>query len=246
MPERVKAIVEYDGTRYHGWQIQTNQITIQEVLTDAVSRINGTPVILHAAGRTDAGVHARGQVIHCDVGRHYPPEKWMSAVNSLLPPDIRVMAVEHVSEEFHARLSAKAKLYAYQIWTGRTVSPFWYRYVHSVMPNFDWERVKQAANGFVGTHDFTPFTVSTCEVASRVRTVYSIHFNHLTDNVTAIEFFGNGFLRYMVRRMVGTLLDIGRHRLAADAIPAILAGIEGFPPGPTAPSRGLTLLRVDY
>ncbi|MBX7220894.1 MAG: tRNA pseudouridine(38-40) synthase TruA [Blastocatellia bacterium] len=243
--KRLKVILEYDGTNYCGWQMQPSGVSIQGLLTAAWTRIEGHPVILHAAGRTDAGVHALGQVMHLEVGKKLAAERWQAAVNSMLPPDIRVRQVEPCPADFHARFSAVGKLYRYRFWKGRVVSPFWYRYVHPVPANLNWVAMQEAAAGLLGTHDFTAFTVADCETATHVRTIIDIQWSNPTDDLTEISFYGNGFLKYQVRRMVGALLEIGRGRLPVATIGNCL---RGMPPAAllTAPAKGLTLVRVDY
>lgn len=256
---RLKLVIEYDGTDYAGWQMQDNAVTVQSVLADAFACVAETRVTLHAAGRTDAGVHAFGQCVHCDVEKNLAPEKWHGALNANLPRDIRVRSVEQVSNDFHARRSAVSKRYRYQFWRGRTVSPFWARTVTAVPATLDWEAMRAAAPDFIGTHDFMPFSVAALEVVTTVRTIFSVTWlGFETDRepaperwgtpeeVVAVEFFGDGFLRYQVRRMVGTLLDIGRGKLPREAVREILCDTKRFAAGATAPPQGLTLIRVDY
>jgi tRNA pseudouridine38-40 synthase len=263
MSHRLKLVIEYDGTDYAGWQMQDNAVTVQSVLSDAFARVAQARVVLHAAGRTDAGVHARGQIVHCDVEKPLSPEKWHGALNANLPPDIRVRSVECVGDDFHARRSAISKRYRYQFWRGRTVSPFWKRYVTAVPVALDWDAMRAASADFTGTHDFMPFSVLALEVATTVRTIFSVTWRGfeedretarqqdgeqwgMPDDIVAIDFHGDGFLRYQVRRMVGTLLDIGRHKLPPEAVREILCDTKRFAAGATAPPQGLTLIRVDY
>lgn len=242
---RLKSLIEYDGTHFNGWQIQPGHPSIQGTLTEAFERIEGHPVTLHAAGRTDAGVHALGQVIHCTVLKELPPERWQAALNSRLPPDIRVRSVSRCGADFHARLSARQKVYAYRFWKGRIISPFWHRYVVAVPTSINWEAMHIAAQSLVGTFDFTPFTVADCEVQTRTRTISDISWRPLSDEVISLEFSGNGFLKYMVRRMVGLLMDVGLNRYPVSVVSEVLAG-RSSPQITTAPAKGLTLIRVDY
>jgi tRNA pseudouridine38-40 synthase len=242
----LKAVVEYDGADYCGWQIQAGAPSIQAALVQAIAKINGAPVAVHAAGRTDAGVHAQGQVIHAHVGKRLPEERWKGALNAHLPPDIRVRSVVYAAPDFHARRSARAKLYRYQFWRGNTVSPFWRRYVTDVPATLAWDAMRDASGALVGTHDFAPFSVAHLEVATTVREIFSVAWRDVNEDVRCVEFYGTGFLRYQVRRMVGTLLDIGRRRLPASAIGDILRRTPGFSAGATAPPQGLTLVQVDY
>ena len=261
---RLKLTVEYDGTDYAGWQTQTNAPSIQSVLSAAFVPLTGCPALLHAAGRTDAGVHALGQVGHTDVVRARPVETWCAALNAHLPPDIRVRRVEVVGPDFHARKSARAKLYHYAFWRSRIESPRWRRYTLTIRDALDWAAMVTAAQHFVGRHDFAPFTVTECAVQTTVRTIHWVAWYPAPDapepglgdplwpsELTAVAFYGDGFLRYQVRRMVGALLSVGRRRLAPDAIRDLLCGkmlcgIKQFVPITTAPPQGLTLMRVDY
>lgn len=242
---RLKSIIEYDGTDFHGWQIQPGHPSIQGALTQAFERVQGSPVTIHAAGRTDAGVHALGQVIHCDVLKELPTERWQAALNAQLPPDIRVRSVSRCEPEFHARRSARQKVYAYRFWPGRVVSPFWSRYAVSVPTSINWEAMQTAAQSFIGTFEFTPFTVADCEVNSHIRTIFDISWRTLPDNVISLEFSGNGFLKYMVRRMTGLLIDVGTNRYPTSMVSAVLMG-QRTAQITTAPAKGLTLVRVDY
>ncbi|MFQ3582937.1 MAG: tRNA pseudouridine(38-40) synthase TruA [Chloracidobacterium sp.] len=256
---RLKLTIEYDGTAFAGWQTQANAPTIQSALAAAFTPLLGHPAQLHAAGRTDAGVHALGQVVHTDVAPVRPPETWRAALNAHLPDDIRVRQVEVVGADFHARKSARAKLYHYAFWRGQVESPRWRRYSLLVPMQLDWEAMREASAYFVGRHDFAPFSVADRTVQTSIRTIHRVMWfpppaGAATDDhdplrpaeLVAVAFHGDGFLRYQVRRMVGTLLAVGQRKVPPEAVRQILCLTKQFAVGPTAPAQGLTLMRVDY
>lgn len=253
---RLKLTVEYDGTAYAGWQTQANARSIQSVLAAAFTPLLGQPAQLHAAGRTDAGVHALGQVVHTDVHQVRASDTWRAALNAHLPPDIRVRQVEQVGEDFHARKSARGKLYHYAFWCGRVESTRWRRYSLHIPQPLNWEAMQEAAQYFVGCHDFAPFSVADRTVQTTVRTIYQVTWQggafapsdtpFSPPELMAVAFYGDGFLRYQVRRMVGTLLAVGQGKLPSVAVAKILCGTKEFTAAATAPAQGLTLMRVDY
>lgn len=240
----LRLTLQYDGTDYAGWQTQPHQPTIQGRLTEVLSRIEGKRVQLHGAGRTDAGVHALGQVANYLTAKPIACDRLKRALNASLARDIRVVAVEEVDEGFHARFSAKQKTYRYVIALGETVSPFEYRYVHHHPYKLNLEALRQAALAMIGRHDFAAFATA-AGTESTTRTITALEVERQGERLI-VEVTGNGFLRYMVRTMVGTLLDVGRGRLQADAIPRILASRDRSLAGETAPASGLTLVKVDY
>ncbi|HXG63574.1 MAG TPA: tRNA pseudouridine(38-40) synthase TruA, partial [Blastocatellia bacterium] len=208
----IKITIQYDGTNYHGWQVQPNGRTIQGELTRVLSLLDHRPVTVHGAGRTDAGVHAEGQVASFRLERDFEPLALRAAINGNLDPDIRVTAVEFVEDSFHARFSARCKTYRYQIVTGDVVSPFEYRYVHHHRGALDVEEMRRAASMLIGTHDFSAFAAADSEAGDRVRALYRLDLES-QDNKIIILAEANGFLRYMVRTIVGTLIEVGRgHR----------------------------------
>ncbi len=259
---RLKLTVEYDGTEYAGWQTQANARSIQAVLAAAFAPLLGQPAQLHAAGRTDAGVHALGQVVHTDVHQARAPDTWRAALNAHLPPDIRVRQVEVVDAEFHARKSARGKLYHYAFWCGRVESTRWRRYSLHVPQPLDWEAMREAAQHFIGRHDFAPFSVADRTVQTTVRTIHRVLWYGQAipekpvgdtsgpavspPELAGVAFYGDGFLRYQVRRMVGTLLAVGQGKLPPVAVAGILCGAKEFAAAATAPPQGLTLMQVDY
>ncbi len=256
---RLKLTIEYDGTDYAGWQTQSNARSIQTALAEAFVPLTGRPAQLHGAGRTDAGVHALGQVAHTDVAETRSPDAWRAALNAHLPSDIRVRRVEIVGADFHARRSARAKLYHYAFWRGRVESPRWRRYSLTVPATLDWDAMREAAQHFVGRHDFAPFTVADRATLTTVRAIHRATWHSAADagdpdqryplcppELIAVAFYGDGFLRYQIRRMAGALLAVGRRKMPPEAIREILCGAKPFAPIATAPPRGLTLMRVDY
>jgi len=240
----IKLSLEYDGTNYCGWQIQPNGVTIQGVLTEFLNRLEGRPVTLHGAGRTDAGVHALNQVANFFTEKTIPCDKLKRAINGNLPPDIRVREVEEMPMDFHARFSAKGKSYCYQLAVGEIVSPFEYRYFYHYPYKLDLEKMQLGANFLLGTHNFSAFATAP-ETHSCVRTITRVDVIEKQDQIN-VQVEGNGFLRYMVRTIVGTLIEVGRCKIAPERIADILESGERSKAGATAPACGLTLLKVNY
>jgi tRNA pseudouridine38-40 synthase len=246
-----KLLLQYDGTDFHGWQIQANLRTVQGELTRVLSLLDDRAVTVHGSGRTDAGVHAEGQVANVHLQREISPDKLRSAINGNLETDVRVLSVDIVPVDFHARYSAIGKTYCYRVVTGRVMSPFWRRYAIRDSRQFDLEAMRQCGKLFLGEHDWTAFSAAQSDAESRVRIVTSLDLSQRRDSrgtCDLIEFniSANGFLRYMVRSMVGTLLAVGRNEIdEARVRRAIVEGDRSLV-GPTAPANGLTLLHVDY
>lgn len=241
----VKIELEYDGTRYHGWQRQNNAISIQEVLEEAISSITGEKISVIGAGRTDAGVHALGQVANFITNTRIPIDKLPYAINSKLPEDIIVKDAQIVPESFHARKSAKAKVYVYSILNSRFASPL-QRYFSYFFPlPLDVEAMRKAGKYFLGVHDFAGFRSTGSAVKSSVREIYRLEVNKNNDLIT-IEIEANGFLYNMVRIISGTLLDVGISKISLDEIPAIIASRDRDRAGKTLPPQGLCLKKVIY
>ncbi|MBK7993731.1 MAG: tRNA pseudouridine(38-40) synthase TruA [Blastocatellia bacterium] len=240
----IKLTLQYDGTNYCGWQIQPNGTTIQGILTEILRRITSEKIILHGAGRTDAGVHAFGQVASFLTEKQIACDKLKRAINGNLPLDIRVSSVEEVAQDFHARFSAKGKSYRYQVGIGEIVSPFKYRYFYHYPYKLNLLNLQIAASNLIGTHNFAAFATAP-ETHSCIRTITSIEIEEKEDKLI-FQVSGNGFLRYMVRTIVGTLLEVGRGKLEVEKIIKILQSQDRSQAGPTAPACGLTLLKVDY
>jgi len=242
---RFKLIIEYDGTEYHGWQVQPNGRTIQAVLQGALTRMTGESAVVVAAGRTDAGAHACGQVISFSLQRPMSTQALQGALNALTPPDICITAVEVVGDDFHPRRAARSRTYAYRIWNARWVSPFWRRYAWHVPRGLEREQMRAAAAHLLGEHDFTSFQAAGCEAKQPVRRVLRSDLDHSGHLITyTIE--ATGFLRYMVRNIIGTLVEVGFGERDAAALPALLAARDRTFAGPTAPACGLYLQRVNY
>jgi tRNA pseudouridine38-40 synthase len=248
----IKLTIAYDGTDFHGWQIQPGVPTVQGLLVEILERMTQENLSLQGAGRTDAGVHAAGQVASFQTASGLAPEVFLRACNALLPAAIRVRAAEEVPFDFHARWSAQDKTYRYRIYRGQVLPPFICRYVLHEPRALDFEAMAAAGRHFEGEHDFTSFAASTGdEEEDRDRImVRSVHRSELTVDVDAEEWIyticGQSFLRNMVRKIVGTLLEVGRGRLAADDIPALLERRDRTCSGPTAPPQGLCLMGVTY
>lgn len=241
----IKIILEYDGTEYHGWQIQPEGQTIQGLLTEILSRLDHRPVTVHGASRTDAGVHACGQVANFFLHREMAECDLRRALNANLPPDVRVKHVEFVPADFHARYHALSKTYRYRIYCGPVVSPFLYRYVHHLAVPVEIEPMEKAAEVLLGEHDFSAFSTRERPGRSRIRRVLEVKLWRRQDVVT-FEITANGFLRYMVRAIMGTLWEIGRGKRPVEDMAHLLQAGDRRLAGPTLPAKGLTLVRVDY
>jgi tRNA pseudouridine38-40 synthase len=240
-----KITIQYDGTNYHGWQMQPNGRTVQGELTRALSIVDHRPVTVYGAGRTDAGVHAEGQVANFFVERDFEPRLLRDAINGNLDRDIRVLEVVPVSDAFNARYSATQKTYRYRIWTGEVGSPFVYRYVHHYRSGLNIEEMRHAAGTLIGTHDFTAFTVASSDAEDHVRTLIDLDIGQDANEISIIA-SADGFLRYMVRTIVGTLIEVGRGKRTAASVAETLESLDRANAGPSAPANGLTLVRVDY
>jgi tRNA pseudouridine38-40 synthase len=237
-----RLLVQYDGTNFHGWQIQSKLRTVQGELTRVLSLLDGRDVHVHGSGRTDAGVHAEGQVANVQLVRDIAPEKLRNAINGNLAADLRVLSVDIVPDDFHAR---------YRLVHGQVRSPFWGRYAHQESRPLDLERMRTVARMFIGEHDWTAFSAADSDSESRVRNVSQLEISSRYDergHCDLIEFTvsANGFLRYMVRSIVGTLLAVGRGEIDESTIQRAIAEGERSLAGATAPPHGLTLINVEY
>ncbi len=241
----LKMTVSYVGTRFAGWQVQPGRPTVQGILEDRISRMLQEPVRIAGAGRTDAGVHARGQVANFATGSRIPVEGLLRGLNARLPPDIAVMRVQEAPESFHARVDARGKEYRYRLTRAEIVSPFDAPFVVPVRGRLDVDAMRRAAEVFLGTHDFTSFCPVNSEIANKVRT---LSLSDVTETGREVEYrvIGNGFLRHMVRTLAGTLILAGGGRLDACAVSLILRAMDRRQAGPVAPARGLVLERVFY
>jgi tRNA pseudouridine38-40 synthase len=249
MPSRLKLIVSYDGASFSGWQSQANRNTIQDRLENAFQCICSNPVRVHGAGRTDAGVHALAQCAHVDLAkRRYEPDRWVSALNGLLPPAIRVMRCRFVSEAFHARFSAKGKTYRYRVWNAAVLPPFESGRAWHVAGALDFDRIVLAAEEFCGEHDFASFSANRgTPETNTVRIIRAVRLRRAGPCIS-MEFDGDGFLYKMVRMMAGTLVRIGLNKSSPQDISARLRSPrKAVSRGRTAaPADGLFLIRVRY
>ena len=246
-----KLLIQYEGTDFHGWQSQEGQRTVQGELTRALSLIEGREVILHGSGRTDAGVHAEGQVASVRIQREITPEKLRAAINGNIAKDVRVLQAEVVNDEFHARYSALEKTYVYRVVNAHVMSPFWSRYAHHEARALDLEKMEAAAKLFLGEHDWTAFSAAQSDVEDRVRTITELMISERFDErsqskLIEIRVTGDGFLRYMVRAIAGTLMAAGRGELNNHEVEAAIEKKVRPAPAVTAPACGLTLLSVRY
>ena len=241
----IRLTIEYDGTAYAGWQLQPNGPTIQQVMEEALANLLHESVRLHGSGRTDAGVHARGMVACFATEKAIPLRAFSDGLNSLLPPDIAVREAVEVSPDFHPRYAAKGKLYRYTIHSGGRRSPLSRLYAWHLRGELDLDAMRLAANWMEGEHDFAALRGAGCAAKTTVRRIDCITVEKNGDMVT-IDVKGSGFLKHMVRNMVGTLVEVGQGRRAADSITAMLAAGERGGAGITAPARGLCLMEVYY
>jgi tRNA pseudouridine38-40 synthase len=247
MSRRVKLTVSYDGTAYAGWQVQPNGTTIQEVMEGAFSRILQEPVRLRAAGRTDAGVHAREQVVDFADAGVRDLETIVRGGNALLPPAIRVLSASVAPETFDARRHATEKEYRYFLYLSPVDSPFLSRYAWHIEAPLDLEAVREGLSHLVGEHDFSSFRGQGCTAISPVRTVFRAEVaKHDVPGLVSIDVAGAGFLRHMVRNIVGTVVNAGKGKHSADHIGEILRARDRSAAGVNAPPNGLFLWRVSY
>jgi len=247
MVRRVKLTVAYDGTAYVGWQMQPNGTSVQAVMEDALARILQEPVRLRAAGRTDAGVHAREQTVDfADAGKR-DLATIVRGGNGLLPPGIRILSASVVPESFDARRHATEKEYRYFLYLSPVDSPFLSRYAWHIETPLDLDAVREALSHLTGEHDFTSFRGQGCTAKSPVRTIFRAGVaGHDVPGLWSIDVAGEGFLRHMVRNMVGTVVDVGKGKHLPERVGEILQARDRTQAGVTAPAHGLFLWRVAY
>ena len=242
---RIHLIVEYDGTAYAGWQRQANAMTVQEKLERAILKLTGEELCVSGASRTDAGVHALGQSAHFDTESRIPADKFSFALNTMLPPDIRVIRSEEVSPEFHARFSTRGKRYRYLFHAAPHAGALTRNtHAHVIYP-LDAERMQAEAQDLVGTHDFAAFAASGSVVKDTVRTIYRAEVTREGSEIRLVV-EGSGFLYNMVRIIAGTLIGVGSGKLEPGAFKRAIASGDRLDLGITAPSHGLTLMEVFY
>ncbi len=246
---KYKVIVAYDGTHYNGWQIQTNGVAIQNVLQNTIQQITQTSTHITGAGRTDAGVHAKGQVAHFVVNNPLDLFRLKHSLNRLLPADIRVIDITEVPLNFHARYSATSKIYHYHLHLGPVNDPFQRHYRWHLRHPVNIELLRKAALYFIGTHDFTTFANDSVGGIARrdpVRTIYRLDVVLEEEGGVRLEFSGNGFLYKMVRNIVGTLVDAASGEIDLEEIPPLFAAKDREQAGRGAPAHGLFLIQVNY
>jgi tRNA pseudouridine38-40 synthase len=246
-----KLTLQYDGTDFHGWQMQGELRTVQGELTKALSQIDSRDVVVHGSGRTDAGVHAEGQVASAILHKEIIPKKLRAAINGNVGRDLRAIEVEAVDDEFHARYSAIEKTYVYRVVNRPVISPFSFRYAHHEARALDLERMRASAELFLGEHDWTAFSSAQSDAETKIRTITQLSIDERFDErgrcpVIEITTSAEGFLRYMVRSIAGTLLAVGRGELDNQLVAQAITKGDRSLVGPTAPACGLTLVSVRY
>jgi tRNA pseudouridine38-40 synthase len=246
MTRNIRLLLEYDGTGYHGWQRQLDAITIQGVLEDAVARLTQAPVAIIGSGRTDAGVHARGQVANFRTDSAIPLQAFHQGLNSLLPKDIAVLEATEAPLEFHARKSARAKTYEYRILNRPNRSPLHHHYAWWLPPRLDLEAMAAAAAALPGEHDFSAFRASGSDNKNPVRRVLAAEWRDEPGNWLIFTITATGFLRGMVRSLMGTMAEVGRGKAPPTILAELLGSGARHLAGPTAPPQGLYLAEVFY
>lgn len=246
-----KLLIQYDGTDFHGWQIQENDRTIQGELQRVIGTLEGNDVTVHGSGRTDAGVHAEGQVAHVHMNRPFTPDRLRAAINGNLWRDIRVLNVEKAEDDFHARFSAVGKTYIYRVINAPVMSPFWRRFAHHEYKPLNLAAMIEVSRFFLGEHDWTAFCSAQADGEGRVRNVTDLSIESKWDtraqaNLIEFRVSSTGFLRYMVRSIVGSILDVGRGDMDSDTIQTAIVTGDRSLAGKTAAAHGLTLFNVRY
>ncbi|MGE5405398.1 MAG: tRNA pseudouridine(38-40) synthase TruA [Candidatus Saccharibacteria bacterium] len=242
---RIKLTIEYDGTDFNGFQRQPELRTVDQALEKAIIKVTGEPTRVTGAGRTDAGVHALGQVVAFDTESSVPPERFALALNSYLPEDLQVIKSEEAADDFHPRRSAVNKTYRYRVYREREAYTFWRRYAHLYAGDLNIEDMQAAAAMVVGEHDFRSFMASGSTVEDTVRTIFDFTVVEEKPWLT-FEVTGNGFLYNMVRNLVGTLLEVGRGAMTVSQFREVVESRNRTLAGPTAPANGLFLVEVRY
>jgi len=246
LPRNFKLVLQYDGTNYHGWQLQRDVPTIQGVLEEAVERVVGRKARVHASGRTDAGVHALGQVVHFKAETDTSPQELKTALNEGLPGDIRVVSAEEVPLSFHSRYDASTKVYAYTILNCRVLGRYRANSAYVFSQELDLEKMREAASYLIGTHDFSSFGVNPGRAVDEpIRTIKRLELRR-EGHYIFIEVEADGFLYKMVRSIVGTLVKVGVGKIEPEEMLAILHSKDRCRAGATVPAHGLCLLEVKY
>ena len=244
--KKIRLTLAYDGSLYHGWQVQQNAPTLQAIVEDRLERLLGLPVRIFASGRTDAGVHAIEQVAHFTTSSHMEPETLRKGMNALLPEDILVKKAVYVEADFHARYSVKSKVYEYRILNAEAPDIFMRDYVWHIRRRLDIDAMRRCLSALVGCHDFSSFKSAGSGNTNPVRTMLRAELQSGDDRLLRIIMEADGFLRHMVRNIVGTLAEVGRGKLNATRFVEILESRDRRQAGPKAPARGLFLMAVKY
>ncbi|MEW6615516.1 MAG: tRNA pseudouridine(38-40) synthase TruA [Thermodesulfobacteriota bacterium] len=242
----IKLVIEYDGTNYHGWQIQPNAVTIQETIEERLQKITQEEIRLIAAGRTDAGVHAVEQVANFPTNSRLEINNIQRGLNSLLPPDISIKEISEVEQDFHARYSAKSKIYRYVILNQRFPSPLYRNFSWFIPFKLNVKKMKKAVKCLIGKHDFSSFKASGCNSHNPIREVYAISLDKSPKGFIIFEIEANAFLKQMVRNIVGTMVDVGNGKIGGSEFEEILRAKDRKKAGIMAPPQGLFLLKVNY
>lgn len=241
----LKLTIAYDGTNYHGFQRQKNCMTIQQTVEDKLAKLFGHQLKITGAGRTDAGVHAYGQVVSFSTTGTIPAERIPLAARSILPDDIVVLSGQEMQPDFNARFSAQGKIYIYRVYQNKLPDPFYRNYTWHIPKLLNVQAINNAAQLIVGTHDFSAFRAACGDAKNPVRTIFEASC-HTEGQMLEFRFWGNGFLYHMVRNLVGTLVDVGLEKINQAEFAAILAGRDRRQAGVTAPPQGLYLQQVFY
>ena len=242
----IKLTIEFDGTTYYGWQIQKEEPTVQQILQDTISRILNRPVTLYGAGRTDAGVHALGQVANFHTDAAMGVEDLRRALNSLIPKDIAVRKAEEVDARFNARYSATSRTYWYLIWNSPLRSAFYQRYSWQIVTPLDIDAMRKAAACLIGVHDFSSLQGADKENGHAVREIMAIHFKRTRNHLIIFSITANAFVKHMVRNIAGTLVDAGKGTMSPEEFKNILERKDRTLAGITAPPQGLFLKKIYY
>lgn len=244
--KNIKLIIEYDGTNYCGWQRQKNDPSIQGMIESAISKMTGQHITLNGSGRTDAGVHAWQQVANFKCHTRLTPDDLKNGLNSILPKDIAIHSCVEVAGDFHARYDVRSKIYRYYIGQRLRKMALFYQYCWNIPYKLNLSKMQAAASFFKGTHNFKSFEASGSSRSTSVRTVFNSELTINENQYMMFEIEADGFLRFMVRNIVGTLVEVGKNRISPDQIPIILQAQKRELAGPTAPSNGLFLIEVNY
>lgn len=242
----IKLLIEYDGTNYLGWQVQANGPTIQGTIEEKLKLLTGEGIRLTGAGRTDAGAHAMGQVAHFQTLSPLDLHSMHRALNRLLPPDIVIKKIEEADGDFHARKQARRKVYEYRILNRPLRSAFLRGYAWHLPQGLDWEEVREATRRLIGEHDFSSFRSTGTPTKTAVRKVFRAEWKKGREGLVRLEIEASGFLKQMVRTIVGTLVEVGKGKITPDEFQKILEAKDRKKAGPTAPAHGLFLKEVKY